>query len=81
MKIKVGVLQLSKSNKVLSKMQKIADVRNCSFDGRFMIVDEQDITFMLIDDNKDSEAYDVAVWIHSPYFVGMMQKFVDGKLK
>ncbi len=45
--------------------------------GRFCIVDDKDILFMLHDDSKIHKNYDCAVWINAPYFAKTISSMFD----
>lgn len=55
-----------KQMKDVSKIAKIKDVKNIK--GRFAIVDNKEIMFMLMDDDEVHPTYDIGVWINSPFF-------------
>jgi len=76
-KIRIGVQNLTKAVKEVPKFSKLAELKNLEMQGRFVIVDNKDVTFMLLDDSKAQPAYDVAVWINSPYFAEMLQSNFD----
>ena len=47
--------------------------RDCKTKGRFCLVDEKEITFMLLDDEKIHPSYDVGVWANTPFFAAALQ--------
>ncbi len=55
--------------KIAKELAKVADVRGLSKShGRFTIVDDKQLMFMLLDDKIVHPNYDVAVWLSSDYF-------------
>lgn len=45
--------------------------------GRFIIVDEKELTFMLMDDQNISSKYDTAVWVNTKFFsIAMTELFI-----
>lgn len=55
--------------KVAKELAKVADVRALSKShGRFAMVDDKQMMFMLLDDKSVHPNYDVAVWLASDYF-------------
>ncbi len=68
-KIKIAA-PLTKLNKHISKEFKgIAEVRHAKdFNARFMIVDGNDLMFMLLDDKEVHPNYDVGIWVNTKLF-------------
>lgn len=59
----------SSNYKVAKELAKVADVRAMPKpQGRFAIVDDKQLMFMLLDDKTVHPNYDVAVWLSSDYF-------------
>ena len=55
-----------KQMKDITKIAKVKDVKNMK--GRFAIVDDKEIMFMLMDDETVHPTYDIGVWVNTPYF-------------
>ncbi|NQU98383.1 TrmB family transcriptional regulator [Candidatus Woesearchaeota archaeon] len=67
-KIKIAAPVTENTKKLLKEAKKFAEVRDCKTKGRFCLVDEKEITFMLLDDEKVHPSYDVGVWVNTPFF-------------
>ncbi len=76
--VKIMAPLTSKSKEVVDDMKKFADIKNVkSFNGRFCIVDNKELTFMLLDDSKVHPSYDSAVWVTTPLFAETISKALD----
>ena len=66
---------LTKNNKTkLDNLKKISEIRNSFHDGRFVIVDDDELLFMIVDDKKTHHNYDAAVWVKSKIFVNLFDE-------
>ena len=55
--------------KQLGDVKKIAQIKKAdNIQGRFTIIDDEQILFMISDDNNVHENYDTGVWVNTPYF-------------
>lgn len=64
--------------KVAKELGKVADVRAMSKPhGRFAVIDEKQLMFMLLDDKTVHPNYDVAVWLASDYFAKTMGQMFE----
>jgi hypothetical protein len=72
------IAPITKENLASAKrLAEHAEVRHTdSVIGRYIVVDDKQITFMLVDDDKVHPNYDSGVWVNSPFFaksvVGMV---------
>ncbi|MCB9358536.1 TrmB family transcriptional regulator [Candidatus Woesearchaeota archaeon] len=68
------VAPITKDNmEAAKKLSEYADVRNSDANlGRFIIVDDNQLTFMLVDDADVHPNYDSGVWVNSPFFAATM---------
>ncbi|MBC8494685.1 TrmB family transcriptional regulator [archaeon] len=67
-KIMIAAPVTDKTKVVLNKAKKYAEIKDCQTKGRFCIVDEKEITFMLLNDNEVHSSYDVGVWVNTSFF-------------
>ncbi len=71
--IKVAAPITPANYKVARELSRVAEVRGMSRQhGRFTLVDEKQLMFMLLDDKQVHPNYDVAVWLASDFFVKSM---------
>jgi len=67
-KIRIAAPLTDKTRKILESAKKYAEVRHSTTKGRFCLVDEREITFMLLDDDKIHPSYDIGVWVNTELF-------------
>ncbi len=76
--IKVLAPLTNKSKEVVKELKKFADVKNVKgHNGRFCIVDNKELAFMLLDDSKTHPSYDTAVWVNTPIFASTIGKMLN----
>ena len=46
-------------------------------DSRFVLVDNDNLLFMLTDDEKIIDKNDVGVWVNSPFFAGTLSNLFE----
>lgn len=64
--------------KVAKELAKVADVRHLSnFQGRFAVIDAEEVMFMLLDDKTVHPNYDVAVWLSTEYFARALEQMFE----
>lgn len=66
--------------KLARQLSKIADVRDTSdknLNGRFTIIDDGQLMFMLTDDKNVHPNYDVGVWLSTDYFAKVMNQMFN----
>jgi sugar-specific transcriptional regulator TrmB len=70
---------INESNiKVAKELSKYAEVRAVSnFQGRFAIIDSEELMFMLLDDKSVHPSYDVAVWLSTEYLAKAMEQMFE----
>ena len=68
----------NKSKETVKELKKFANVKNVKdHRGRFCIVDNKELVFMLLDDSKIHPSYDLAVWVNTPLFASTLGKILD----
>jgi len=75
--IRIAAPIVSENYKVAKDLSKIAEVRDSGkspLNGRFVIVDNVQLLFMLLDDKKVHPNYDVGVWLSSEFFTETMSQ-------
>ena len=67
--IKIVAPITSKTKEVIAELKDIADVRHSEkIKARFVAVDNKELMFMLLDDEKVHPNYDTGVWVSSQFF-------------
>lgn len=49
--------------------------------GRFCVIDNKELIFMLLDDKSVHPSYDVAIWVNTPFFAKALEKMVDATVQ
>jgi sugar-specific transcriptional regulator TrmB len=77
-KIKIAA-PIDKNNlKVARDFKKVAEVRNLEkMKARFVIIDSNQLMFMLLDDEKFHPNYDVGVWINTEFFAQALEQMFE----
>ncbi|MFQ5475256.1 MAG: TrmB family transcriptional regulator [Candidatus Nanoarchaeia archaeon] len=50
----------------------LAEIRHTSNKARFVLVDGQEVVFMIMDDNEVHPTYDVGIWVNTPFFTAAL---------
>jgi sugar-specific transcriptional regulator TrmB len=73
--IKILSALTNKSKDVVDELKEFAEIKNVKgFNGRFCIIDNKELAFMLLDDSKVHPSYDTAVWVNTPIFAETLGK-------
>ena len=63
---------------VAKEFKKVAEVRDLdSIRARFVIIDSNQVMFMLLDDEKFHPSYDVGIWINTEFFAQALEQFFE----
>jgi len=78
-KIKIAAPLTTGTEEAVNSLKQIAEIRNLdnNINGRFVIVDGEDITFMLLDDKNVHSSYDVGIWVKTPFFANVVQNLFN----
>ncbi len=80
--IKIAAPVTDKTKDILAKFKNIAEIKDSSNNkGRFCIVDGKQIVFMLMDDEDVHPAYDIGMWVNTPFFATAINKMFDNTWK
>lgn len=63
--------------KEISRFAEVKDVSGLGLNGRFAIIDAEQLMFMLLDDKSVHPNYDVAVWLSSEFFAKAMEQMFE----
>jgi len=78
--VKIAAPIVPENIKVAKEMSKVAEIRdtsNSKLQGRFAIVDSENLMFMLLNDKEVHPNYDVAVWLSTSYFAKAMESMFE----
>jgi HTH-type transcriptional regulator, sugar sensing transcriptional regulator len=67
-KVRIAAPITEKTKSAVEAISAYAEIRHTNSKARFCIVDGEEITFMLLDDESTHPMYDVGVWVNTPFF-------------
>jgi len=68
----------SNNVKVAKEFKKVAEVRNLEkMKARFVVIDSNQLMFMLLDDEKFHPNYDIGVWINTEFFAQALEQLFE----
>ncbi|MEK6903535.1 MAG: helix-turn-helix domain-containing protein [Nanoarchaeota archaeon] len=68
-KIRIAAPMQDATLRHLVELKKIAQLKKTdALPGRFVIIDDEQVLFMVSDDQQTHENYDTGVWVNTPYF-------------
>ena len=77
-KVRIAAPINANNIKIAKDLKKFADVRNMEkIRARFVIIDSNQIMFMLLDDEKFHPNYDTGVWINTDFFAGALEELFE----
>jgi len=73
------IAPITKENQKIAKdFSKYGEVRDAKdLKARFMIIDSEQLMFMLLNDEEVHPSYDVGVWINTEFFARALEQFVE----
>jgi len=64
--------------KVAKALKKVAEVRNVDkMKARFVVIDSNQLMFMLLDDEKFHPNYDIGIWINTEFFAQALEQLFE----
>ena len=77
-KIRVAAPIDSNNLKIAKDFKKVAEVRKLEgMKARFIIIDSNQLMFMLLDDEKFHPNYDIGIWINTEFFAQALENLFD----
>ena len=77
-KIKIAASITKNNLKIAKDFKKVAEVKNMDkLKARFIIIDSNQIMFMLLDDEKFHQNYDIGIWINTDFFAQALEQMFD----
>ncbi len=77
-KVRIAAPVDKNNMKVAKDFKKVAEIKNLEkIKARFVIIDSNQIMFMLLDDDKFHPNYDVGVWINTEFFASALEQMFD----
>jgi sugar-specific transcriptional regulator TrmB len=80
--VKIAAEITEDNTKVAKDLSKVAEVRAVKKShGRFAIIDDEQMMFLLLDDKEVHPNYDVGVWLSSGFFANSLSQMFDSAWK
>ena len=77
-KIRIAAPIDSNNIQIARDMKKVAEIKNLQkIKARFVIIDSNQLMFMLLDDEKFHPSYDIGVWINTEFFAQALEQFFE----
>ncbi|HJX06232.1 MAG TPA: helix-turn-helix domain-containing protein [Candidatus Nanoarchaeia archaeon] len=77
-KIKILAPLTTKSKDAIKELSEFAEVKNSKgHTGRFCLIDNKELAFMLTDDTKVHPSYDTAVWVNASLFASTFGRVLE----
>ncbi|HLP80100.1 MAG TPA: helix-turn-helix domain-containing protein [Acidobacteriota bacterium] len=76
-KIRIAAPITKECAQAVADMANIAEIRNTTFAGRFILVDGKEIMFMVLDDAQVHPTYDVGIWVNTPFFTQSLEDLFE----
>jgi len=77
-KIRIAAPIDSNNIKVARELKRVAEVRNLDkLRARFVIIDSNQLMFMLLDDEKFHPNYDIGIWISTEFFAQALEQMFE----
>ena len=78
--VRIAATIVEQNVKIAKELAKFADVKDTSglgLNGRFAVVDSEEVLFMLLDDKSVHPNYDVAVWLSTEFFAKTLEQMFE----
>lgn len=73
-KIRIAAPLTVENKKAIKDFSKVAEIRNAQgLKARFMLVDGEQLLFMLLNDNEVHPTYDIGIWLNTKFFTEALE--------
>ena len=76
-KVKLAAPLNKETERYLIRLPRNVEVRKSNLNARFVIVDQKEILFTLMNDEKIHPSYDSGIWVNTPFFASAMSDLFD----
>ena len=77
-KIRIAAPINNNNIKIARELKKVSEVRDLEkMKARFIIIDSNQLMFMLLDDEKFHPNYDIGVWINTEFFAQALEQLFE----
>ena len=76
--IKIACPKTEKTEKIREELKDIAEIRfTDEIEARFCVIDGEEVLFMTLNDKDIYPAYDIGVWVNTPFFAQALQQLFE----
>lgn len=79
--IKIAAPITAKNFKAAKELSKLAEIRSMRMPARFVLNDNKEAMFMILNDEEVHQNYDVGIWINSPFFATALSQIFETSWK
>ena len=65
--VRIATHNLKEARVIVDQLSQYSEIRQSNFEGRFCIIDNSEVTFMLQHDSVVPQNYDMVIWINLPF--------------
>jgi len=76
-KVRVATQINKQSIKAVKELAKVAEIRHTTTKSRFILTDNKELMFMLLDDKDVHSNYDIGIWVNTAFFTNFIKDFFD----
>src|SRR4030042_262616 len=76
-KIRIAAPLTKDSEKYMKEVSKFSEIRNSKTKARFIVVDNEEILFMVTNDTEVHPTYDIGIWVNTPFFASALGELFD----
>jgi len=77
-KIRIAAPITKECSEAVKSLAGLAEIRHSeNVNARFALVDNKELTFMVMNDSDVHPTYDVGIWVNTPYFTSAMSNMFD----
>ena len=76
-KIRIAAPIPDPKNKALKEISKYAEIRETKTKARFIIVDNEELMFMVNHDEEVHPTYDIGIWVNTPFFASALSEMFE----
>ena len=76
--IRIAAPITGKNKEIVNEFSKVAEVKNSeNLNARFMLIDGEQLMFMLLNDQEVHPTYDVGVWLNTEFFAQALEQLFE----
>ncbi len=76
-KIRIASPMSKEAEKFAKEVSKIAEVRSTKTKARFVVVDNEEVIFMVTNDTEVHPTYDIGIWVNTPFFASALGELFE----